>query len=180
MCAATLPPGLPGVDCDDGGMTPIPIPDALPFAVTEQTNCGAGNTYSDTCLSSYDGGDDALYLLDVISDAAIEGTMKSYHSLAKTTVPAGTYEGQTKDYRSFGIILVLFTHKNVPDDVAYNLLAMWLEGNGMRAKKIHPKAYDRAHVEFGLEAFKSGKHTDIYHPGDLKFWKEVAARRQAG
>ncbi|MFC1886265.1 TAXI family TRAP transporter solute-binding subunit [Thermodesulfobacteriota bacterium] len=112
-----------------------------------------------------------------ISEVAVAGAIKNYHSLAKTTVPLGTYEGQTKPYKTFGIILALFTHKNVPDDVAYNLLAMWLEGNARRARELHPKAYTRPHAEFGLKAFESGKKIDLYHPGALKFWKEVAGRK---
>jgi len=53
----------------------ISLPAALPYNVTGQTNCGRGNTYSSTCLGSYDGGEDIMYRLDVTSNVTVTITM---------------------------------------------------------------------------------------------------------
>ncbi len=56
-----------GDDCTD----PIVI-DALPFFGTGLTNCGSGNNYSDTCLGSYDGGEDIMFKLILDEEATIQ------------------------------------------------------------------------------------------------------------
>ncbi|MCK5125632.1 MAG: choice-of-anchor J domain-containing protein [candidate division Zixibacteria bacterium] len=56
----------PGDDCTDPYM--VKLPDDLPFANTNYT-CERGNNYQETCLGSYDGGEDIIYELDV--DGAI-------------------------------------------------------------------------------------------------------------
>lgn len=55
-----------GDDCID----PIAI-DTLPYYGTGFTNCGRGNTYSNTCLGYYDGGEDIMFRLDLAADAVI-------------------------------------------------------------------------------------------------------------
>ncbi len=59
-----------GDDCTD----PIVI-GALPYDVTLQTNCGAGNNYSETCLGSYDGGEDVFYELTVAATTYVDVTV---------------------------------------------------------------------------------------------------------
>ena len=55
-----------GDDCT----TPIVVDFAtqLPYSDLNQTTCGRGNTYSETCLGSYDGGEDIVYQLVVAAD----------------------------------------------------------------------------------------------------------------
>ncbi|MCF6172036.1 MAG: choice-of-anchor J domain-containing protein [Bacteroidales bacterium] len=62
-----------GDDCT----TPIvvSVPAALPYNDLNQTNCGRGNTYSATCLGSYDNGEDIIYRLDVTTDVVVDITM---------------------------------------------------------------------------------------------------------
>ncbi len=43
----------------------------LPYTSSE-TTCGKGNTYSNTCLGNYDGGEDAIYQLTLTSEMYIE------------------------------------------------------------------------------------------------------------
>lgn len=56
-----------GQDCTQ----PIVI-SSLPANLTGQTNCGMGNTYSATCLGSYDGGEDVMYRLDLTAETTID------------------------------------------------------------------------------------------------------------
>jgi len=59
-----------GDDCTD----PIVI-SSLPYSDLNQTNCGRGNTYFDTCLGSYDGGEDIIYRLDLAAETTVNITM---------------------------------------------------------------------------------------------------------
>ncbi len=61
---------ITGGDCTD----PIVI-SSLPYSVTGQTNCGYGNTYSTTCLGSYDGGEDIIYRLDIAATTTVDIVM---------------------------------------------------------------------------------------------------------
>ncbi|MDO9171535.1 MAG: hypothetical protein Q7W29_06860, partial [bacterium] len=56
-----------GQDCTQ----PIVI-SSLPANLTGQTNCGMGNTYSATCLGSYDGGEDVMYRLDLAVETTVD------------------------------------------------------------------------------------------------------------
>lgn len=61
--------GLAGMTWADGGADcasapTINLPAAMPYA-DSGTTCGKGNTYDDACSSSYGGGEDALYILNV-------------------------------------------------------------------------------------------------------------------
>jgi len=66
---------VPGVDCTDGNMVPITLPAELPALVVNQTNCGAGDSYSDTCLGSYDGGEDVVFAVDVTAPVTVKFTL---------------------------------------------------------------------------------------------------------
>lgn len=57
----------PGDDCSQ----PIVV-GALPYFGTGLTNCGSGNNYSDTCLGSYDGGEDIIFQLDLAEETTIQ------------------------------------------------------------------------------------------------------------
>jgi hypothetical protein len=57
-----------GADC--GSAVPLDIPANLP-TLNEETNCGMGNNYSDTCLGNYDGGEDIIYNLNVTEESLV-------------------------------------------------------------------------------------------------------------
>jgi hypothetical protein len=59
-----------GDDCT----TPIVIP-GIPYSDIGQTTCGRGNTYTETCLGSYDGGEDIIYELTVTEEIIVDITM---------------------------------------------------------------------------------------------------------
>ncbi|MBN1510685.1 MAG: hypothetical protein JXB13_01600 [Phycisphaerae bacterium] len=64
-----------GDDCTDPLL--ISIPAALPYTDANQTNCGRGNTYADTCLGSYDGGEDIIYAITVTEDVCVDVVLSS-------------------------------------------------------------------------------------------------------
>ncbi|UCE59358.1 MAG: hypothetical protein JSU63_18190 [Phycisphaerales bacterium] len=53
----------------------VTLPAELPYSDIGQTTVGRGDDYDDTCLGSYDGGDDILYELDVTAGVAVEITL---------------------------------------------------------------------------------------------------------
>jgi len=56
----TPSPASVGVDCSQAdAATPLTLPAEFMSPVVGQTNCGLGDTYSNTCLDNYDGGEDA-------------------------------------------------------------------------------------------------------------------------
>ncbi len=76
-----VPPGggMGGLGVGDNCSDPIVItlPADLPYSDLSQTNCGRGNDYSNTCLSSYDGGEDIIYRLDVTADITVDISLDS-------------------------------------------------------------------------------------------------------
>ena len=60
-----------GVNCATDPVCPVPVEGSLccdpielsgaPVNLTDQTTCGFGNDYTETCLGSYDGGEDIIY-----------------------------------------------------------------------------------------------------------------------
>lgn len=74
-----VPPGggMGGMAVGDNCTDPIVVtlPADLPFSDLGQTNCGRGNDYSNTCLNSYDGGEDIIYRIDVTTDVTVDISM---------------------------------------------------------------------------------------------------------
>lgn len=65
-------PLTPGNDCTDPYS--VKIPDDLPFDNLNYT-CDRGNNYQETCLGSYDGGEDIIYELDVDGSIILDITL---------------------------------------------------------------------------------------------------------
>ena len=74
-------PIIIGSDCSNPII--VNIPEYAPYEELEQTTCGMLDTYSNTCLNSYDGGEDIIYLLDVSTASYVYIEM----------VPSVTYTG---------------------------------------------------------------------------------------
>ena len=66
-----------GDDCSDP--ISVKLPDDMVAGVYTDVNytCGRGNVYSETCLGSYDGGEDIIYELDVAGPLDVDITMTS-------------------------------------------------------------------------------------------------------
>ncbi|MBN2175840.1 MAG: carboxypeptidase regulatory-like domain-containing protein [Bacteroidales bacterium] len=59
-----------GATCADPLL--ITLPADLPYLDAGQTTCGMINDYTETCLGSYDGGEDIIYELTVTSDVIVD------------------------------------------------------------------------------------------------------------
>ncbi len=66
-CPEYTCPFMGGDDCTDP--FPVTIPAEMPFA-NQNTTCGRVNDYSETCLGSYDGGEDIIYQITVTEDVS--------------------------------------------------------------------------------------------------------------
>lgn len=53
-----------GDDCTDPYIIDINTTGDLPIALTGMTTCGHGNTYDNTCMGSYDGGEDFIFQIN--------------------------------------------------------------------------------------------------------------------
>ena len=62
----------PGDDCGNPHLVTLPV--ELDFLDTNHT-CGRGDDYADTCLGSYDGGEDILYELTVTETVSVQITL---------------------------------------------------------------------------------------------------------
>lgn len=60
-----------GDDC----VTPIVI-EEFPYSDMGQTTCGRGNNYSNTCLGSYDGGEDIFYEFTITEESILDLSME--------------------------------------------------------------------------------------------------------
>ena len=65
-------PAEPGDNCSNPLKIDIP---ALPYSDLGQTTCGRGDNYDATCLSSYDGGEDIIYEVTVLSPVVVDITL---------------------------------------------------------------------------------------------------------
>jgi hypothetical protein len=64
-----------GDDCTD----PIPLTvSSLPVTFSGYGTCGRGNTYTETCLGSYDGGEDIIFEVTITYDMTVNITVDSY------------------------------------------------------------------------------------------------------
>ncbi|MGH8014988.1 MAG: choice-of-anchor J domain-containing protein, partial [Candidatus Zixiibacteriota bacterium] len=61
-----------GDNCSDPLKIDIP---ALPYIDAGQTTCGRGDDYNATCLGSFDGGEDIIYELTVLSPVVVDITL---------------------------------------------------------------------------------------------------------
>jgi hypothetical protein len=66
----------PGDDCTLPVLVTIPA-DLTPEYVDTNTTCGRGNDYADTCLGSYDGGEDILYEVTVTEDICLDFSLET-------------------------------------------------------------------------------------------------------
>ncbi|MFO7789814.1 MAG: T9SS type A sorting domain-containing protein [Bacteroidales bacterium] len=58
----------------------IDLPADLPYEDLSQTNCGLGNAYDNTQMSSYDNGEDAIYEINVSEEIVVDITLDPYSS----------------------------------------------------------------------------------------------------
>jgi hypothetical protein len=92
LTCETLPP--PGNTCTDP--IPVTLSASVPFFEDANTTCGRGDDYGDTCLGSYDGGEEIVYELTVLEPMFIDirlepdGTNWTGFAIDDTCPPGGS------------------------------------------------------------------------------------------
>ncbi|WP_022849902.1 TAXI family TRAP transporter solute-binding subunit [Limisalsivibrio acetivorans] len=107
-------------------------------------------------------------ILDIYDVAQSGGVLDEYPFLAKVTIPAGTYKGQTEPVQTFQGNAIWIANKDVPADVVYDMVKAVYSEKGMEHMISIHKSAKAMSVEGGL----TGIVTPL-HPGAEKFWKEV-------
>ncbi|WP_174731995.1 TAXI family TRAP transporter solute-binding subunit [Mesobacillus harenae] len=81
-------------------------------------------------------------------------------------IPAGIYDGQTEEILTAGSPAGYVVHKEMSEEIAYNLTKIFIE-NAPDVEKVHPAA-----SQWTKENALLG--TDFpYHPGAVKYYKEI-------
>ena len=84
---------------------------------------------------------------------------------AKAVIPAGTYNGQTKDATTVAVGAVILVRNDVPEEAVYALTADIFD-NAASLVSTHPK-YGELSLEFGASI------TSVpYHAGAAKYFTE--------
>jgi hypothetical protein len=86
--------------------------------------------------------------------------------LMATVIPKGAYKGLAADVPTVGTVTCIIVHKDVPDDLAYNIVKT-LYANWPELAKVKKKAIENSKPEKAL----AGVGIPV-HPGALKYYKE--------
>jgi uncharacterized protein len=85
--------------------------------------------------------------------------------LSATVIPKGTYKTLTEDQKTVGMFNFFIAHKDISDEVAYNIVKAVLEDNP-RMVQGHSAAKETI-------AENANKNTFLpFHPGALKYYRE--------
>lgn len=82
------------------------------------------------------------------------------------TMPAGVYESVTEDVHSLGIVVNMVVHKDLPEDLVYNMCKVFWENHGTFAEV--KSVWNRVTVEQALD----GVAIPV-HPGAAKCYSEL-------
>ena len=95
--------------------------------------------------------------------------IQAKHSFLKqTTMPAGSYPGQSGPINSVGSWPFVLARKSLPDDVAYRLAKALHKGHAALCKKL-----DQAQESTLENTLAAAPTRDLIHPGVLKYMKEA-------
>jgi uncharacterized protein len=86
--------------------------------------------------------------------------------LMATVIPQSAYKGLTADVPAVGTVTCIIVNKDMPDDVAYNIVKT-LYANWPELAKVKKKAIEDSKPELAL----AGARIPV-HPGALKYYKE--------
>ncbi len=101
----------------------------------------------------------------VIVEVPAEVVQKIGAPYVETTIPAGTYKGQTADVKTAGVVNYLVTRASLPDDLVYAMTKETFE-NLPQLQAAHAAAKD-----IKLETAAKGLPVPL-HPGAEKYFKE--------
>jgi TRAP transporter TAXI family solute receptor len=104
-----------------------------------------------------------------VSDSVLEEVSRENPYFQRYSIPANTYRGQEKDIATLKIVTEIFVNNDVPEDVAYEFVKNALE---------YQSEYVSSHV-VAQEITPENAASSIskYHPGALKYYKEIGVAR---
>lgn len=101
-----------------------------------------------------------------IDDAHMQKILDMEPGLMATAIPKGAYKGLDADVPAVGTVTCIVINKDVPDEVAYNIVktlyANWPELAKVKKQAIDNSKPDKALMGAGIPV----------HPGALKYYKE--------
>jgi TRAP transporter TAXI family solute receptor len=99
--------------------------------------------------------------------------IQAKHSFLKSTsMPAGSYPGQSGPVNSVGSWPFVLARASLPDDVAYRLAQALHKGHAALAKKL-----DQAQESTLANTLAAAPTRDLIHPGVLKYMREIGLLR---
>jgi TRAP transporter TAXI family solute receptor len=99
--------------------------------------------------------------------------IQAKHSFLKSTsMPAGSYPGQSGPVNSVGSWPFVLARASLPDDVAYRLAKALHKGHAALAKKL-----DQAQESTLANTLAAAPTRDLIHPGVLKYMREIGLLR---
>ena len=101
-----------------------------------------------------------------LPDADVAAVLAKLPALSATTIPAGTYKGQTAEIKSFSAWNFVVANKDLPDDTAYAITKAVLSATDP-VSEIYPTAS-------GTRAVNAVNNQILwFHPGALRFYGEA-------
>jgi uncharacterized protein len=101
-----------------------------------------------------------------LSDTEVAAVLAKLPALSPTTIPPGTYKGQTKEIKSFSAWNFVVANKDLPDEVAYAITKAVLSAVDPKSE-IYPTAT-------GTRAANAANNRILpFHPGALRFYREA-------
>lgn len=88
------------------------------------------------------------------------------HPVSPMTIPAGAYKSLTKDLNTVSMWNFTFTHKDLPEDLAYEITKYALEHNA-EMKQIHRAAAETLAKNVTKNTFLP------LHPGAVRYYREI-------
>jgi TRAP transporter TAXI family solute receptor len=85
--------------------------------------------------------------------------------LSDSVIPKGTYKQMTEDHRTVGVYNFAIAHKDMPEDLVYNIMKVVLESNPQMVKG-HAAAKETVLQNWDRNTFLP------FHPGAVRYLKE--------